>query len=93
MTAPEGGGYCLAVKQAEKTDWRLDVMKQELIGGLVLCLIGLGLVFAPPVTLWTLTEKWKTEGGKGPSKQYAVLIRILGAVFAAAGCALAVSGF
>ena len=37
-------------------------MKQELIGGLVLCLIGLGLLIVPPVTLWTLTEKWKTEG-------------------------------
>ena len=68
-------------------------MKQELIGGLVLCLIGLGLLIVPPVTLWTLTEKWKTEGGEQPSKKYVVLIRILGAVFAAAGCALAISGF
>ena len=67
-------------------------MKQELIGGLVLCLIGLGLLIVPPVTLWTFTEKWKTEGGEQPSKKYVVLIRILGAVFAAAGCALAVSG-
>ena len=68
-------------------------MKQELIGGLVLCLIGLGLVFVSPVKLWTLTEKWKTQGGEQPSKQYVVLIRILGAVFAVAGCALAISGF
>ena len=68
-------------------------MKQELIGGLVLCLIGLGLLFVPPVTLWTLTEKWKTEGGEQPSKKYAVLIRILGTIFAVAGCALAVSRF
>ena len=30
------------------------VMKQELIGGLVLCLIGLGLLFVSPVSLWTL---------------------------------------
>lgn len=37
-------------------------MKQELIGGLVMCLIGLGLFFVSPVTLWTLTEKWKTQG-------------------------------
>lgn len=42
-------------------------MKQELIGGLVLCLIGLGLLFVSPVSLWTLTEKWKTEGGERPS--------------------------
>ena len=67
-------------------------MKQELIGGLVLCLIGLGLLLVSPIKIWTITEKWKTAGGERPSKEYAVLIRILGAVFAAAGCALAVSG-
>ena len=68
-------------------------MKQELIGGLVLCLIGLSLLFISPVTLWTLTEKWKTQGGEGPTKEYTMLIRVLGSVFAIAGCALAVSGF
>ena len=68
-------------------------MKQELIGGLVLCMIGLGLLFVSPFRLWTITEKWKTEGGEQPSKKYVVLIRVLGAVFTAAGCALAVSGF
>ena len=65
-------------------------MKQELIGGLVL---GLGLLFVSPFRLWTITEKWKTEGGEQPSRKYVVLIRILGAVFAVTGCALAVSGF
>lgn len=44
-------------------------MKQELIGGLVMCLIGLGLFFVSPVTLWTLTEKWKTQGGERPTKE------------------------
>ena len=68
-------------------------MKQELIGGLVLCLIGLGLLFVSPFRLWTITEKWKTEGGEQPSRKYVLLIRVLGAVFAVAGCALAVSGF
>ena len=68
-------------------------MKQELIGGLVLCMIGLGLLFVSPIKLWTITEKWKTEGGEQPSRKYVVLIRILGAVFAVTGCALAVSGF
>ncbi len=67
-------------------------MKQELIGGLVLCLIGLGLLLVPPVKLWTVTEKWKTQGGEQPSKEYTILIRVLGAVFAIAGFALAVSG-
>ena len=55
-------------------------MKQELIGGLVMCLIGLGLFFVSPVTLWTLTEKWKTQGGERPTKEYTILIRVLGAV-------------
>ena len=68
-------------------------MKQELIGGLVLCLIGMGLLLVPPVGLWTITEKWKTVGGEQPSKQYAVLIRVLGTVFAVAGGLIAVSGF
>ncbi len=68
-------------------------MKQELIGGLVLCLIGLGLLVISPVTLWTFTEKWKTQGGERPSKEYTILIRVLGAVFAIAGGVLAISGF
>ena len=68
-------------------------MKQELIGGLVLCLIGLGLFFVSPVTLWTLTEKWKTQGGERPTKEYAMLIRALGTVFAIAGGVLAISSF
>ena len=74
-------------------DWGLDAMKQELIGGLVLCLIGLGLLFVSPVTLWTITEKWKTQGGERPTKEYTILIRVLGAVFAVVGGVLAVSGF
>ena len=68
-------------------------MKQELIGGLVLFLIGLGLLFVSPIRLWTLTEKWKMQGDGQPSREYAVLIRILGAVFAVVGGALAISGF
>jgi hypothetical protein len=34
-----------------------------------MCLIGLGLFFVSPVTLWTLTEKWKTQGGERPTKE------------------------
>ncbi len=67
-------------------------MKQEIIGGLVLCLMGLGLFFVSPVRLWTLTEKWKTKDGAGPSESYAILLKALGTVFAAAGCALAIWG-
>ena len=68
-------------------------MKQELDGGLVLCLIGLGLLFVAPVTLWTITEKWKTQGGERPTKEYTILKRVLGTVFAVVGGVLAVSGF
>ena len=67
-------------------------MKQEMTGGLLLCVMGLGLSFAPPVWLWTLTEKWKTKDGTGPSKSYGILLKSLGVLFAAAGCALAVWG-
>ena len=67
-------------------------MKQEIIGGIVLCLMGAGLFFVPPEWLWTLTEKWKTIDGTGPSKSYAILLKTLGVVFAAAGCALAIWG-
>ncbi len=68
-------------------------MKQELIGGLVLCLIGLGLLFVSPVTLLTLTEKWKTQGGERPTREYTILIRLIGTFFAIAGGVLAISGF
>ena len=67
-------------------------MKEEIIGGLVLCSMGLGLFFVSPVWLWTLTEKWKTKDGTGPSKSYAILLKALGLVFAAAGCTLMIWG-
>jgi hypothetical protein len=60
-------------------------MKQELVAGIVLGVIGLSLVVVPPEKWWTLTEKWKTKDGSQPSKGYAVLMRVLGAVFALVG--------
>lgn len=63
-------------------------MKQELIAGIILCMIGLSLVLVPPRWWWTITEKWKTKDGSQPSKGYCVLMRILGLVFALAGGAL-----
>lgn len=67
-------------------------MKPELIGGLILCAMGLGLFFVSPEWLWRLTEKWKTKDGTGPSKSYGILLKALGVLFAAAGCALAILG-
>ncbi len=68
-------------------------MKQELIGGLVLCLIGLSLLLISPFRLWTITEKWKTQGGERPTREYTILIRLIGTFFAIAGGVLAISGF
>lgn len=60
-------------------------MKQELVAGIILGIIGLSLVVVPPAGLWAVTEKWKTEDGSQPSKGYAVLIRALGVIFALVG--------
>ncbi len=67
-------------------------MKQEITGGIVLCVIGLILFLMQPEWLWKLTERWKTEDGIGPSKSYAILVRGLGVVFASAGFALTIWG-
>ena len=67
-------------------------MKQEVIGGIALCLVGLSLLLIPADKWWALTEKWKTRDGGQPSKCYAVLMRALGAVFAAVGIILLVCG-
>ena len=60
-------------------------MKQELVAGIILGVIGLSLVAVPSAKWWAVTEKWKTKDGSQPSKGYAVLMRVLGAVFALAG--------
>ena len=60
-------------------------MKQELVAGIILGVIGLSLVVVPPEKWWILTEKWKTKDGSQPSEGYAVVMRVLGAVFALVG--------
>lgn len=67
-------------------------MKQELIAGIVICLIGLCLLLVPIGRLWTITEKWKSKGKSQPSKSYTILMRVLGAVFTAVGAALIAFG-
>ena len=67
-------------------------MKQELVGGIVIIVIGLSLRFLPIGILWAFTEKWKTEGGGQPSKSYTILMRTVGTVFSVFGAALIVYG-
>lgn len=67
-------------------------MKQEIIAGIIFCVMGLGMLILPPKTLWKITEKWKNKGNGQPSGKYAVIMRILGAVFAAVGGWLLISG-
>ena len=67
-------------------------MKQEILGGIVLCVMGAALFFVPPEWRWRLTEKWKTKDGTGPSKSYEILLKAPGILFAAAGVFLAIWG-
>ena len=63
-------------------------MKQEVIAAIVMCIIGAGLLFVPANKVWSFSEKWKTIGGKGPSKSFVVITRVLGLVFVVAGLGL-----
>ena len=67
-------------------------MKQEIIAGIILGIIGLGLLVVKADLLWRVTEKWKTRNADGPSKNYVILIRALGIVFAAVGVCLVIFG-
>ena len=67
-------------------------MKQEVITAIVMCVMGAGLLFVPANKIWSVTEKWKTIGGKGPSKSFVVITRVLGLVFVAAGLGLLIYG-
>ncbi len=67
-------------------------MKQEVIPAIVMCVMGAGLLFVPANKVWSVTEKWKTIGGKGPSKSFVVITRVLGLVFVAAGLGLLIYG-
>ena len=67
-------------------------MKQEVIPAIVMCIMGAGLLFVPTNKVWSVTEKWKTIGGKGPSKSFVIITRVLGLVFVAAGLGLLVYG-
>ena len=66
-------------------------MKQEILAGSVLAIIGLSLLIVSPSKLWMITEKWKTDEDGKPSLSYCILMRVLGIVFAGVGVALAVS--
>ena len=67
-------------------------MNQELMAGIVICLIGLCLLLVQISKLWAITEKWKSKDDGLPSKSYAILMRILGAAFTTLGAALIICG-
>ena len=66
-------------------------MDQEIIAGIVLCVIGLCLLLVPRDRLWAVTGKWMVKGGGEPSDKFNLVTRILGVVFAAAGVWLIIS--
>jgi len=66
-------------------------MAQEVIPGIILCVMGFCLLFVPVERIWTIAEKWKTIGGERPSKSYVFITRALGIVFVAVGAGLVVS--
>ena len=68
------------------------MMKQEIIAGIVFCVIGPCMLFLPSKTLWKITEKWKTKGTGQPSRKYTVMMRVLGVVFTAVGAGLVIWG-
>ena len=67
-------------------------MKQEIIAGIVIGIMGRCMLLLPPKTLWKITEKWKTKGTGQPSDQYIVIMRILGIAFVATGIGLLIWG-
>lgn len=66
-------------------------MIQEVIPGIVMCVMGFCLLFVSADKIWTVAEKWKTIGGERPTKSYVVITRVLGIVFMIVGGGLLVS--
>ena len=66
-------------------------MIKVVIPGIVMCVMGLCLLFVSIDKIWTVAEKWKTIGGEQPSKSYVIITRTLGLVFLVVGVGLLVS--
>ncbi len=67
-------------------------MTHEMIAGIVLCVMGACLVFLSPVKIWSVTDKWKTRGGEGPSRAFRIVTGLLGIIMIVAGCGLLILG-
>ena len=65
-------------------------MKQEVLAGIILFVMGLCFMTLSPEKLWTFSEKWKTEDGTKPSKSYIAVMRILGIILALTGAVLVI---
>lgn len=62
-------------------------MKQEMLAGIVIGMIGLALCLFP-AQLWKLTEAWKNRQSGTPSNQYSLVLRIVGGAFCCFGVLL-----
>jgi len=67
-------------------------MKQEIIAGIILGIMGLCMLLLPPKTLWKITDGWKTKGAGQPTEKNIVIMRVLGTVFTMTGGALLIWG-
>ena len=63
-------------------------MKQEVIAAIAVCVMVAGLLFVVANKIRSIAEKRKTTGGKGPSKSFFTITRVLGVAFVAAGLGL-----
>ena len=70
---------------------KIQDMIHKVIPGIVMCVMGLCLLFVSADKIWTISEKWKTVGGERPSKTYVFITRALGIVFLVVGVGLLVS--
>lgn len=62
-------------------------MKQEMLAGIVIGIIGLLLCLFPS-QVWKLTEAWKTRQSGTQSDKYSLVLRIVGGVFFCLGVLL-----
>lgn len=66
-------------------------MIEFILGGVAFILLGL-LVFIKPTFIWKITEQWKSDCAKEPSKLYIKSIRFGGTIFVLLGVVMIIVG-